>query len=461
VPRALSELSLDQMFRDRAVVEQLGVFGFHAYDIWNYARSTVLRAPATDAEISEATAWLLARAPQRAGRAPLFGAARGRNLIVIQVESLQDFVIDFQVGGQDVMPHLRRWSNDSVRFVNVTDETAEGRTSDAEFTTMTSLLPLDHGAVAFRYPGNHYSALPRVLADQGYRTLSAVAFEPGFWNRQVMHPSYGFERSLFEPDFRMTEQIGWGLNDRDFLQQMLPTLERLPQPFAAWLITLSLHHPFADFPDSHKVLKLGDLERTSFGNYLHTMRFFDDALDAFVGALARDQLLERSVIVVFGDHDAGFPRDASLARTIGIGNDDASWTINDRVPLFIRLPPAAAGEAAVHGVQTMPAGQTDVAPTLLALLGIDPSPLPYLGRNLFGSPDGPVPRPYGEWIDAHHLFLSRSSALACYEVTGRAAPRGACADGDRDAQQARRMSGLIVAADLQQTLRAILAGQHR
>jgi len=266
------------MFRARSVVEQLGPFGYHAYDTWNYVRATWLRPPATPAQLQEAVGWLRERAPLRAGGAD-FAAARGANLIVVQVESLQDFAVDFTVGGQEVMPHLRRWTGDSLRFTNVTDQTAEGRTSDAEFTTLTSLLPLDHGAVAFRFPGNHYTALPRVLTEHGYATLSAVAFEPGFWNRQVMHPAYGFQRSLFEPDFQMTEQIGWGLNDRDFLQQMVPRLEQQPRPFAAWLITLSLHHPFAAFPDRHKALKLGALDGTSFGNYLHTMRFFDQALE--------------------------------------------------------------------------------------------------------------------------------------------------------------------------------------
>src|SRR5262249_14681500 len=153
---------------------------------------------------------------------------------------------------------------------NVTDETSEGRTSDAEFTTMASLLPIDHGAVAFRYPGNHYTALPRVLAEHGYATLSAVPFEAGFWNLRAKQPSYAFAQRLFEPDFQLTEQIGWGLNDRDFLQQMVPRLEALPRPFAAWLITLSLHHPFEDFPARYKELKLGALEGSSFGNYLHT-----------------------------------------------------------------------------------------------------------------------------------------------------------------------------------------------
>ena len=51
----------------------------------------------------------------------------------MQVESLQDFAVDFRVNGQEVMPHLRRWTADSLRFTNVTDQTSEGRTSDAEF----------------------------------------------------------------------------------------------------------------------------------------------------------------------------------------------------------------------------------------------------------------------------------------------------------------------------------------
>jgi lipoteichoic acid synthase len=461
IPRALTSTPLDQMFRARSVVEQLGPFGFHAYDTWNYVRSTWLRPPATPAELDDAVAWLRERAPLRAGGRS-FGAARGKNLIVVQVESLQAFVVDFAIDGQDVMPHLRSWSADSLRFTNVTDQTSEGRTSDAEFTTMTSLLPLDHGAVAFRFPGNHYTALPRVLTEHGYATLSAVAFEPGFWNRQVMHPSYGFQHSLFEPDFQMTEQIGWGLNDHDFLQQMVPRIGKLPRPFAAWLITLSLHHPFESFPDAHKVLKLGALEGTSFGNYLHTMRFFDQALEDFRTALARDGLLDDSVIVVFGDHDAGFARDASLAHTIGIGADAVAWALNDRVPLFVRAgrAGAAGGDVDLTGVRGMPAGQTDLAPTVLSLLGIDASPLPYLGRNLLGDAgvDRPVPRPYGDWLDSRHLFLSGAADTACYDLGRRlAGPASDCAAEDAQARRARDLSRLIVLDDLQQPLRARLA----
>ncbi|HEY2149373.1 MAG TPA: LTA synthase family protein [Vicinamibacterales bacterium] len=451
--RVLASASLDQMFRDRSVAEQLGPFGFHLYDVWNYGQSRWLKAPLTAAQFDRVASWLAARAPLRAGSAPRFGAAQGRNLIVVQVESLQDFAVDFRIADQDVMPHLKAWTRDSLRFTNLTDQTNQGRTSDAEFTTLTSLLPLDHGAVAFRYPANRYVGLPAVLAEHGYSTSSAVAFESGFWNRGVMHPSYGFQKTFFEPDFQLTEQIGWGLNDRDFLQQMVPRLEQSRRPFAAWLITLSLHHPFEDFPDRHKVLKLGSLEGSSFGNYLHTMRFFDTALEEFKASLARDGLLDDSVIVVFGDHDAGFTRDADLSRQLGIGAGEVGWSLNDRVPLFVRVPGGA-----LAGVEPRPAGQTDLAPTLLALLGIDPAPLPYVGRNLLGAADDlPVPRPYGDWLDASHLFLSRGPESVCIAVAGRSPiPIQACADADRAATQEREFSRLVITEDLQQRLRSRL-----
>jgi lipoteichoic acid synthase len=446
--------ALDQMFRNRAVMEQLGPFGYHLYDAWAYARATLFRPRATAGQVTEARAWFADRAPLRAGTGPYFGAARGRNLIVVQVESMQDFVVDYRVNGQDVMPHLRRWTDSALRFTNVTDQTGEGRTSDAEFTTLVSLLPLDHGAVAFRFPGNHYVGLPRVLAEHGYATLSAVPFESGFWNRRVMHASYGFEQSLFEPDFELTEQIGWGLNDRDFLQQMVPRLARLSRPFAAWLITLSLHHPFDDFPDNHKVLKLGSLERSSFGNYLHTMHFFDQALEDFKAALARAGLLDGALLVVFGDHDAGFPRDPSLASTIGIGTSDAAWEQNDRVPLFVKVPGPGAGPS---GALSLAAGQTDFAPTLLALLGIDPSPLPYVGRNLLGNPgDRPIPRPYGDWLDRTHLFISPGTsdgAGTCYALSpGTFVDQSACRATNEIARRSRDIARLVVIEDLQQLL---------
>src|SRR6185295_16887437 len=102
---------------------------------------------------------------------------------------------------------------------------------------------------------------------------------------------------------------------------------------------------------------------------------------------------------------------AELARTIGIGADEVAWTLNDRVPLFVRVHDTGRAVGGLSGARAQPAGQTDLAPTLLALLGIDAAPLPYLGRNLLGQPgDSPIVRPYGDWLDRTHLFISRTAA---------------------------------------------------
>ena len=111
------------------------------------------------------------------------------------------------------------------------------------------------------------------------------------------------------------------------------------------------------------------------------------------------------------------------------------------------------------GERSRPAGQTDLAPTILSLLGIDPSPLPYVGRNLLGDQsDRPVPRPYGDWLDARHLSIAGDADASCYDLgrrLARAAP--ACADADARARRARDVSRLVVIDDLQQTLRIRLA----
>jgi phosphoglycerol transferase MdoB-like AlkP superfamily enzyme len=346
----------------------------------------------------------------------------------------------------------------------VTDQTNEGRTSDAEFTAMTSLLPLEQGAVAFHYPGNHYVGVAHVLAEHGYHTLSAIPYHPGFWNRAVTHPAYGFQQSLFEDDFGKGERIGWGLNDRDFLLQMVPRLEAAPRPFAAWLITLSLHHPYDEFPEAHKVMKLGTLEGTPLGNYLHAMHYFDDALEQFRSTLARDGLLADTVIALYGDHDAGFPHTDETAATIGFEPSLSAWTLFDRVPFFIRVPAPAEGSPVPTGTRDMMAGQTDFGPTLLGLLGIDAAALPYVGRNLLGNPgDPPLVRPRGNWLDAHHLFFAGNpDYMACFDVTATAYDaRTACDDEDARAQAERETSHLVIVSDLQEELRNALRASLR
>ena len=207
----------DAAFLEPALVEHIGPFAFHALDSWLLSRRMLAHEMVSDAVFEDVLLWLKERAPQRAAGGPWFGIAKGMNLIVIQVESLEAPVVDMRVDGQPVMPNLSKLAAQHLSFTQVFDQTDEGRTSDAEWIMLTSQFPEAQGAAVFADAGNHLVGLPSVLAARGYDSLSAVAFSPSFWNRRVMHQNAGFFRSYFAGDFAPGESIGWGLNDRDFL----------------------------------------------------------------------------------------------------------------------------------------------------------------------------------------------------------------------------------------------------
>lgn len=439
-----------QRFSNLSLVEQIGPLPFHVLDGLLLIRRELATGLVSDAVFQEELDWLKDRTHQRAGVGPWFGAAAGKNLIVIQVESLQEPIVNLQINGRDVMPNLRKLASEHLYFSNMVDQTDEGRTSDAEWLMLTSQFPERQGAAAFANEGNHLVGLPSVLAARGYQSLSAVPFSPGFWNRRVMHPNFGFFRSYFAGDFAPAEQIGWGLNDRDFLMQMTPRLVATRQPFVAWLITLSLHYPFGEFPASHKELDVTPWDGQSFGNYLHGMHYFDRSLGEFIESLSRQGLLEKSVVVITGDHSAGFRWQPETAHAMGFSNDIAHWTMAERVPMVVMVPGAAAQ------VINRPVGQLDFAPTMLDLLGVDASNLPYVGRNVLGAPDEePIIRRKGSWVTSKHLFLLRgpTNGSHCYDrTTLQDVPLADCETDSAAAIRKALVPRRIAELDLQQRL---------
>jgi phosphoglycerol transferase MdoB-like AlkP superfamily enzyme len=448
---ALAQPSLlGQIFRRVAVAEEVGVLNLHVFDGANEIRRRFFGSRLDQGQFDEVVAWFRDSAPQRAGAGPAFAAAADANIVMVQVESLQTFVIGLEIQGEEVTPFLNRWAEEGLWFSNVTDQTDQGRSSDSELATQVSLLPMTGGAAAFRYANNRFTGLAKALTELGYDTLSAVPFDGAFWNRHQTHPAFGYARSLFVEDFEAGESVGWGLSDRHFLEQAVGKLVAARPPFAAYLLTLSLHHPFAGFPPHLAELDVGVWEGTPFGNYLHTMRYFDSSLAAFVAGMDRAGLGENTVIALWGDHDAGFSWRPEIASVIGTSHDAAGWYLSQEVPLLVRVPGAEWPLAEL----TVAAGHTDVAPTLLALLGVDPAPYAFVGRNLLGEHgDRPVVGEYGCWRDSVHLYLQGDGSLhdgTCIELGNMTrVPAADCREGHSEAQRIERISSLVLDHDLQ------------
>jgi len=453
---------LTQVFRRVSVAQEIGVLNLHMVDGAGVVARGVIHRELKPEQFDEVVVWFRERAPQRAGAGSFFAAANGANLVMVQVESLQAFVVGLKIGGHEVTPFLNGWAEDALWFSNVTDQTGQGRSSDSELATQVSLLPLAGGAAAFRYATNDFTGMAEALGERGYTTLSAVPYDGAFWNRRQTHPAYGYERNFFVEDFEGGEHVGWGLSDRDFLEQTARRLATSPQPFVAYLLTLSLHHPFDGFPAHLEELDVGIWDGTPFGSFLHTMRFFDASLAAFVASLEREGLAENTVIAIWGDHDAGFPWRAEIAAAMGVTDDAAGWYLSQEVPLFIKVP----GVGFLWGEQTMPAGHADVAPTLLALLGVDPTPYAFVGRNLLGAnSERPVVGEYGCWRNSTHLFLQGDGSLddgVCIELrTMLAVPSSDCRAGYYEARRTEEISSLVLEHDLQRVIHDVLVGDLR
>ena len=434
-----------QLFSQGALLGRWGLVNVHAFDALLTYREWAARHRPDPGEEAAAHAFFAARA---AAGVPGLASARGANLVLIQVESLQQWVIGAKVGGAEVTPFLNGLGKRALCFPLVFDQTGEGRSSDAEFAVLNSQHALDRGAVAFRRAGNRFVTLAGVLREHGYATFSAHGFEKGFWNRGVLHPRYGFERMLFKDELGAGETIGWGLADGVFFDRMAETLAQQRAPYFAFLITLGLHHPFDLFPDRHKVLDVGALKDTPLGNYVHAMHYFDASLEALMGRLERSGALATTVVALYGDHESGLALDGPLLTLAGEPGAGPSAVVRlRRVPFYVLLPgQARAGEVPAVG------GHVDIAPTLLSLLGF-PAPACFVGHPLDGVTARPAVLNDGSVVGADRLFVARGPAIpdsgACFAwPSGAPRPLTDCREIERLGREELAASRFVVLHDL-------------
>ena len=188
-------------FQRIEIVGAVGLAGYHAYSVAMTVLFPVRGRLGVRPGEAESIAHLITERRSAELNSRLRGVARGLNVILISAESLEGFTLDMSINGAPLTPNLAAFARDSLTFNEFSDPTHLGTTSDAEFITLNSLLPLSAGTVATRFPSNTFRALPSVLHEAGYATLSACGEPPAFWNMRNIHARYGFERSWFLQDF--------------------------------------------------------------------------------------------------------------------------------------------------------------------------------------------------------------------------------------------------------------------
>ncbi|MDD9942790.1 MAG: LTA synthase family protein [Myxococcales bacterium] len=431
-----------------------GVITAHAYDVSRSVREMASMDGLSHTERASVAAYYRSRAKEVSALRDRFGVARGANVLILQVEALQQWVIGARFRGQPVTPFLNGLQRDgAIYFSHIFDQTGPAATTNCEYAVMASQHPLAVGATAFRRPNNDFVSLPKVLKRAGYGTYSAHAFHRGYWNRASFHPQLGIEESFFRRELGKGERIGWGLSDELFLKRALERLKERRQPLFGLLVTLTSHHPYGYIPASKRRLR-GVTGLGSLGGYLHSMRYVDDSLRAFFRLLARSPLGDNTLVVVYGDHDSrlrfdgarltriqkSMPNRRAQLRKVG----SRAW-VADRIPLFFVLPKRSqSGEVTTVG------GQIDIAPTILHYLGIE-RPTAFLGRPLLAGRQGFVARMDGS-AAVSGIALSSRGKQRCTSLRGRSLNAAKCESLDARAQQELSMSWAVTLNDLFQGL---------
>ncbi|WP_414859278.1 LTA synthase family protein [Paenibacillus haidiansis] len=396
-----------------------GLLGFHYYDAYRYAKEHLGGKPNLMADEKEKFAsWFRQAGESRTENNDTFAAYQGSNVLVVQVEAFMNFMIGKEIGGQEITPNFNKLMQESLYYSNYYHQTGQGRTSDADFSSQSSLHPLPTGSVFVRYPDHTYDVLPQILKSAGYETAAFHAYEGSFWNRTNMYKAMGYDRFYSKKDYQMDESLGWSLGDKSFFRQSLEFMVAEPQPFYSFLITLSSHHPYS-LPASIRELDTGEFKDTLFGNYLESIHYADAALGELVEGMKRDGLWENTILYVYGDHDNSITEQANYEKFLGKPLSELDMhQIMNQVPLLIHLPD---GKAA--GVYDQPAGQLDMAPSLMHLLGIPSDAYYMMGNNLFASGDKFVVLRSGAFTDGKLYYIPSPDNLFengnCYDLTTR------------------------------------------
>ncbi|WP_411682298.1 LTA synthase family protein [Clostridium thailandense] len=391
-------LLLTTMSNKLYIANSLGVLNYHMLDLYNFSSTSIKNTKISTQRIEEIKAFLNKEHIKVSEN--LSGEGLGKNLIVIQVEALQQFVINSEVNGNIITPNLNRWINKSLYFDNYFYQVAAGTTSDAEFMSMNSLYPAESGAAYYVYVGDTLESSPKLFNNKGYYTAAMHGYAEGFWNRESMYKTEGFKNFYGEHSYNINETVGLGLSDKSFLNQSIEKIKTFKQPYYTFLITLSSHFPFND-TKGYGNFDVGKYENTLLGDYLKGIHYTDEQLGNFLDKLEQEGIMKNSIVVVYGDHYAIPNTDVSQLYEFENVTEqtDLTWYMYQKVPMFIHFP-----NDNHKGVNHTYSGQMDLLPTLANMFNL---PIKYtFGKDIMNTNTQYILFREGSFTDGKVFYIS-------------------------------------------------------
>lgn len=388
--------------------EEMGILSYETYTIL----TDKAEEPVDDELITQQAINRL-KGIEETGTSYFRGVAAGKNLIMIQLESLQNFLIGLEIDGQEVTPNLNKLARENFYIPGFYQQVGQGNTSDAEFVVNTSFYVPPRGAASGEYVGKDLPSLPRLLKQHGYETATFHTNIVEFWNRGELYEALGFDRYYDQQFFGDEDKVFFGASDEVLYEKtskQLAAMNASGKPFYAHVISMSAHHPYTIPEEKHRMQLPERYEGTLVGDYIRSQNYADDALGQFIDALQASGVWDDSLIVLYGDH-LGLPifsldgKEKLLMEEIY--GREYGYTDMINVPLII------AGQGITYPrTFNQIGGQVDLLPTIANLFGISLDDQIHFGQDIFNHPYNLLPQRYylpsGSMISGEVLFIPGS-----------------------------------------------------
>lgn len=301
--------------------------------------------------------------------APLLRKQAGSrpNLLLIVWESFTARSVASLGGLPGATPEFERLAQSGLlfrRFYAAGDRTEKG------LAALLAGAPTVPGASISMVPSKTETlpVLSRRLATAGYSTAFYYGGELGFANLKSFVLHGRFERILGEEDFSgATLTSKWGAHDEVVAERLFADLAGTRQPFFVTWLTQSSHEPF-DVPGSVRVPGEDGESR-----FLNSLAYTDHVIGELLRRMERERWWDSTLVVIVADHSKKLERtDAAVPY-----KSAAAW---------YHIPMLWTGGALARTGEVLDAlgSQTDLAPTLLGVLGLSGGEQYQFGRDLFG-----------------------------------------------------------------------------
>ncbi|MGX0038237.1 lipoteichoic acid synthase [Staphylococcus warneri] len=396
---------LTRTFDHKYLVKYLGPFNFTVYDGVKTIENNQQKALASEDDLTKVLNYTKQKRTE--SNPEYYGAAKKKNIIKIHLESFQTFLINKKVNGKEVTPFLNKLSSgkeDYTYFPNFFHQTGQGKTSDAELTMDNSIYGLPQGSAYSLKGDNTYQSLPAILDQkQGYTSNVMHGDYKTFWNRDQIYKHFGIDSFYDATYYDMSDENveNLGLKDKIFFKDSANYQAKMKKPFYSHLITLTNHYPFTLDEKDASIDKPNTGDSTVDG-YIQTAHYLDQALEEYVTDLKKKGLYDDSVIMIYGDHyGISENHNNAMEKLLGEKITPAKFTDLNRTGFWIKVPGKSGG------INKEYAGQMDVMPTILHLVGIDTKNYIMFGTDLFSKQHNDVvPFRNGDFITKDYKYVN-------------------------------------------------------